>query len=171
MEIMGFRDKWRKWIITCLKPASISILVNGSPTSKFNLEREVRQGDPLPPFLFILAAEGLNVLTKQAVEAKRFLGVEVGGDKIPISHLQYADDTIFFGSWSERNIQNLMKLLKCFELTSGLKVNFHKTNLIGIGVERSEVEHMARLFSCNVGTTSFTYLGLPVGGNMKKEES
>ncbi|XP_071708421.1 uncharacterized protein [Rutidosis leptorrhynchoides] len=69
------------------------------------------------------------------------------------------------------NIRNLMKLLKCFALTSGLKVNFQKSNLIGIGVEKNEVESMARLFNCNVGTTPFLYLGLPVGGNMKKEES
>ncbi|XP_071727512.1 uncharacterized protein [Rutidosis leptorrhynchoides] len=94
MEIMGFGMKRRKWILPCLNSASISILVNRSPTNKFKLERGVRKGDPLSPFLFILAAEGLNLLVKSAVRNKMYNGVEIGRDKIPISHLQYADDTI-----------------------------------------------------------------------------
>ncbi|XP_071687047.1 uncharacterized protein [Rutidosis leptorrhynchoides] len=96
MKLMGFGEKWRKWMFACLSSASISILVNGSPTSEFKLERGVRQDDPLSPFLFIIAAEGLNWLTKAAVRSNLFSGVEVGRDNIPISHLQYADDTIFF---------------------------------------------------------------------------
>ncbi|XP_071691484.1 uncharacterized protein [Rutidosis leptorrhynchoides] len=111
MELMGFRAKWRGWILSCLKSASISVLVNGSPTSEFKLERGVRQGDPLSPFLFIIVAEGLNVMTKKAVYKKNFIGVEIGSGKILISHLQYADDTIFFGEWSARNLRNLFKIL------------------------------------------------------------
>ncbi|XP_071727348.1 uncharacterized protein [Rutidosis leptorrhynchoides] len=151
MTIMWFGGKWRKWIISCLSSASISVLVNGSPTNEFKLERGVRQGDPLSHFLFILAAEGLNVLTKMAVQNNVFKGVEVGQNKVPISHLQYADDMIFFGQWNENNLCNLMKLLKCFELSSGLKVNYHKSILYGVCVEKSVTEYMARKLRCNVG--------------------
>ncbi|XP_071739221.1 secreted RxLR effector protein 78-like [Rutidosis leptorrhynchoides] len=97
MNSMGFGSKWRQWIYSCLKSATISILVNGSPTNEFSLGRGIRQGDPLSPFLFILAAEGLNILTKAATEKGLFKGVEIGRDKVNISHLQYADDTIFLG--------------------------------------------------------------------------
>ncbi|GKD41675.1 cysteine-rich receptor-like protein kinase, partial [Tanacetum coccineum] len=64
MKKMGFGNKWCKWVDSCLRSTSISILVNGSPTREFYMERRVRQGDPLSPFLFILATEGLNALTK-----------------------------------------------------------------------------------------------------------
>lgn len=47
---MGFGDKWCKWVDSCLRSATMSILVNGSPTEEFCLERGVRQGDPLSPF-------------------------------------------------------------------------------------------------------------------------
>ncbi|XP_071740119.1 uncharacterized protein [Rutidosis leptorrhynchoides] len=110
-------------------------------------------------------------MTKCAVSNNMFKGVEIGGDKILISHLQYADDTIFFGDWCEENIRNLMKLLKCFELTSGLKVNYNKSNLFGIGVNKLVVENMARMFNCNAGSFPLIYLGLPVGGKMNKSIS
>ncbi|XP_071689048.1 uncharacterized protein [Rutidosis leptorrhynchoides] len=168
---MGFGSKWRSWIALCLKTAYISVLVNGSHTKEFKLGRGVRQGDPLSPFLFIIAAEGLNWLIKSALSNNAYSGVKVGNDNIPLTHLQYADDTLFFGTWSLDNIENLMKLLKCFELCSGLKVNYNKSNLFGVGVDKKDVEYMANLFGCKVGTFPFTYLGLPIGANMKKSGS
>ncbi|XP_071727974.1 uncharacterized protein [Rutidosis leptorrhynchoides] len=149
---MGFGDKWRKWILSCLTSASISILINGSPSHEFSIGRGVRQGDPLSPFLFILAAEGLNILTKVATDKGMFKGVEVGFDKVLVFHLQYADDTIFFEEWSRRNVSSLGNLLKCFELASGLKVNFQKSSVFGIGVEEVEINLVACYIGCQVVT-------------------
>ncbi|GJW47992.1 RNA-directed DNA polymerase, eukaryota [Tanacetum coccineum] len=98
MRRMGFGERWCKWIESCLKSSSMSILVNGSPTDEFMLERGVRQADPLSPFLFILAAEGLNALVSEAVDKSIFRGVLVGDERIEVSHLQYSDDTIFLGN-------------------------------------------------------------------------
>nr|GEX43222.1 cysteine-rich receptor-like protein kinase [Tanacetum cinerariifolium] len=109
------------------KSASTSILVNGYPTKEFGLERGVRQGDPLSLFLFILEAEGLNALVSEAVEKGIFKGIAVGADRAVVSHLQYADDTIFFSEWSKENVKALMCILKCFEEVSGLKVNYNKS--------------------------------------------
>ncbi|GJS85194.1 kinase-like domain, beta-lactamase/transpeptidase-like protein [Tanacetum coccineum] len=118
--------------------------------------RGVRQGDPFSPFLFILAAEGLNVLVNEAVDKGIFDGVDVGREKILVSHLQYADDTIFFDEWSKRNANNLMCIMKGFEKVSGLKV-------VQVGVSRSKVEDMVRCMECSVRELPLTYLGLPIG--------
>ncbi|GJV37659.1 hypothetical protein Tco_1410136 [Tanacetum coccineum] len=57
----------------------------------------------------------------------RCVSVIVGQEKILVSHLQYADDTIFFGEWSKRNAINLIRIMKGFEKVSGLKVNLNKS--------------------------------------------
>ncbi|XP_071688814.1 uncharacterized protein [Rutidosis leptorrhynchoides] len=166
MEVMGcmrFGSKWCKWISSCLSSAKISILVNGSPTREFTIGRGVRQGDSLSPFLFILAAEGLNILTKATVDRGLFKGVEIGNDKILVSHLQFADDTMFFGDWSSANARNLLNILKCFELSYGLKVNFRKSCLYGVGVDHNEVVRLANRMGCQAGKLPFIYLGLPIG--------
>ncbi|GKE30031.1 reverse transcriptase domain, reverse transcriptase zinc-binding domain protein, partial [Tanacetum coccineum] len=68
MTRMGFGSKWCRWVEAYLKSSSVSIIVNGSPSKEFEVEKGVRQGDPLSPFLFILAAEGLNAIMIEAVE-------------------------------------------------------------------------------------------------------
>ncbi|GKD13922.1 RNA-directed DNA polymerase, eukaryota, reverse transcriptase zinc-binding domain protein [Tanacetum coccineum] len=60
MAKMGFGFKWRMWIKGCLLNACASILVNGVLTEEFEICRDLRQGDPLSSFLFILAMEGLH---------------------------------------------------------------------------------------------------------------
>ncbi|GKD67130.1 putative RNA-directed DNA polymerase, partial [Tanacetum coccineum] len=146
----------------------MSILVNGSPMEEFGLERGVRQGDPLSPFRFILAAERLNTIVTEAVEKGIFRGVVVGENKVSVSHLQYADDTIFFGEWNKENAKTLMCILKCFEEVSGLKVNYNKSKVYGIGVTERELSDTASWIGCGIGDFPFTYSGLLIGENMRR---
>lgn len=58
---MGFGDKWRMWIKGCLQSSHTSVLINGNPTDEFKISKGFQHGDPLSPFLFIIAMEGLSV--------------------------------------------------------------------------------------------------------------
>lgn len=58
LEKMNFPALWRYWMRECVQSASLSILVNGFPTKPFRMLRRLRQGDPLSPFLFNIAAGG-----------------------------------------------------------------------------------------------------------------
>lgn len=82
MVSMNFPTLWRKWIAECVGSATASVLVNGSPTEEFHIERELRQGDPLSPFLFMLAAEGFDALMKATVSHSLFQPYGIGGQVI-----------------------------------------------------------------------------------------
>ncbi|GJT70288.1 glycerophosphodiester phosphodiesterase GDPDL3 [Tanacetum coccineum] len=140
MMQMGFSHKWRTWIKGYLNSAYASVLVNGSPTKEFKIEKGLRQGDPLSPFLFIIAIEALHVTLQEAKSKNIFEGIKVGSNKVDISHLQYVDDALIMGKWTLENAANLCRILRCFHLTSGLKVNFSKCKFFGIGVTTSSLQ-------------------------------
>ncbi|GJT65335.1 reverse transcriptase domain, reverse transcriptase zinc-binding domain protein [Tanacetum coccineum] len=72
-------------------------------------------------------------MIKEAVQKDIFKGIKVGAESVVVSHLQYADDTIFLGEWDKENAKKLMCILKCFERVSGLKVNLNKSILYDVG--------------------------------------
>ncbi|MCI22858.1 LINE-1 reverse transcriptase like, partial [Trifolium medium] len=67
MRRMGFAQGWLNWMRACVFNSSMSVLVNGSPTEDFSVGKGLRQGDPLSPFLFLIAAEGLTRMMQKAV--------------------------------------------------------------------------------------------------------
>ncbi|KAJ9549250.1 hypothetical protein OSB04_021793 [Centaurea solstitialis] len=169
MNRMGFGKKWIGWISACLRSSSTSVLVNGSPSKEFMMEKGLRQGDPLAPFLFLIVAENLHLLVEEAKDKNLFEGLTIGNEGIEVSHLQYADDAIFFARWSLRNLRNLIKILDCFHAISGLKINMRKSKIYGVGVQDAEVEDWARGVGCVGGAFPFSYLGLPVGALMSRK--
>ena len=42
LQRMDFDDKWRVWIKSCLNTAAMSVLINGTPTKPFKMERGLR---------------------------------------------------------------------------------------------------------------------------------
>ena len=139
MSQMGFGSKWCSWINGCLSSATVSVLVNGSPTEEFHMERGLRQGDPLSPFLFLIIGEALQAMVREACNNSLFKGLKLINRQRNLTLLQYADGALFFGVWSKINILNLINLLKCFHDVSGLQINFSKSRLFGIGVPIDEV--------------------------------
>jgi len=135
MSKMGFPTLWRKWIKECTKTTTASVLVNGSPTDEFSLGRGLRQGDPLSPFLFLLAVEGFNVLMSSLLTNNLYSSYKVGcGDLVVVSHLQSADDTLILGEKLWANIRAMRAVLLLFKALSSLKVNFSESQLVGVNV-------------------------------------
>jgi len=126
----------------------------------------VRQGDPLSPLLFVLAADLLQSIVNRAWHIgvlKHPIGENFGGE-YPI--VQYADDTLLIVPADATTLFNLKGLLRSFFDSTGLHVNFHKSFMAPINVDDQKTNHLARTFGCNVASMPFTYLGLPLGTHM-----
>ncbi|XP_071688172.1 uncharacterized protein [Rutidosis leptorrhynchoides] len=143
------------------------ILVNGSPTREFELKRGLRQGDPLSPFLFIIVMEGLHLAFRHAMECNLIRGLKVGTENIHLSHLLYADDVIIFSDWSALELRRILLILEVFYRASSLKLNIDKSHVFSIGVDDYEVVSLANATGTRAGTFTTTYLGIPIGSNMK----
>ncbi|KAL4375888.1 hypothetical protein GQ457_02G032260 [Hibiscus cannabinus] len=165
MEEMNFGKKWREWIFKCISSASISVLVNGSPTERFRIVRGLRQGCSLSPLLFNIIGESLNKMLIKATEKGLFSGFLLGQgqNSMNVTHLQFADDLMIFCEASLEQVKSIKRVLRVFELASGLQLNLQKSKLFGINIPESEILVWADAVGCDVGRLPAEYLGLPLG--------
>ncbi|GJR51970.1 RNA-directed DNA polymerase, eukaryota [Tanacetum coccineum] len=114
--------------------------------------------------------ESLHLSFLRVVNEGLFKGIQLS-ESVSISHLFYADDAMFIGEWSEGNLANILKILKCFYLASGLQINIHKSQVLGVGVPRYVVDHAASIIGCSVMNNQFRYLGVKVGESMSRHKA
>ncbi|GJY94273.1 ribonuclease H-like domain-containing protein [Tanacetum coccineum] len=68
-----------------------------------------------------------------------------------------ADDAMFMGQWSAKNIDTIIYVLKCFQRASGLHINLTKSKLMGLAVSEDRVEQAATRIGCGVLKAPFAY--------------
>jgi mannosylglycoprotein endo-beta-mannosidase len=147
LSYMGFEQRLISLIHECIMGFKLSILINGSPSMEFGVHRGLRQGNPLSPFLFDIAVEGLSVLFKRASNSGLCKRINCGNG-MHLSHLQYVDDTLVFSPNDFHSISTAKRNLRWFELASGLKVNFHKNSLVGINLDDEYTTGMKNAIYC-----------------------
>jgi len=107
----------------------------------------VRQGDPLSPLLFVLAAEILqyviNGLKDQGILK---LPIPQPSNDFPI--VQYADDTLLIMQADARQIFCLKAILNTFASSTGLAVNFSKSFMVPINVSSEKIAILAATLGC-----------------------
>lgn len=158
----GFPQQWVDWVMSTVRDGKVCVNVNGERSNFFKTFRGLRQGDPLSPLLFNLVADSLGVMLQKAIDKGHLKGVLT--DLIPggISHVQYADDTVIMIDTSEQSVRNLKLILYCFEWLTGLKINFHKSEVLVFGVHQEEKEKLANMLNCTLGALPMIYLGIPI---------
>lgn len=79
-----------------------------------------------------------------------------------VNHFQFVDNPLIFCKDSHKKIRMVQCILRCFEVVIGIRVNFVKSVMFGIGEGVDSVE-LARSLGCRVGYLLASYLGLPLG--------
>jgi hypothetical protein len=147
--------KWCDWIKNFVEKGSVGIRVNNDIGHYYQTRKGLRQGDPLSPILFNIIADMLAVLIARAKEDGQVDGLIPHLVDGGVSILQYANDTIIF---MEHDIQKAlnMKLILCiFEQLSGLKINFHKSELFCFGRAKEIQDEYKVLFGCEICSLPF----------------
>jgi hypothetical protein len=161
LRMKGFSDEWRALINSFMSGGSVSIKANADVGTYFQTLKGLRQ-DPLSPILFNIVADMLAIMIERVkndglIEGVIPLLVDEG-----LYILQYANDMVLFMEHDLEKAQNLKIILSAFEQLSGLKINFHKSELFCFGEAQDEVNAYANLFGCAHGKFPMWYLGIPI---------
>ena len=123
LKLFGFGTSFCKWVQILYTQVSSCIMNGGHSTGYFQIQRGVRQGDPLSPYLFLLVIEILaNAIRKDNI----FKGFNLGENEI--RQVIYADDVTIFAK-DVNSVRRLEVILEMFWKISGLKVNKDKTSI------------------------------------------
>jgi hypothetical protein len=162
MENMGFNKLWLSWVKEILSIGTSSILLNGIPGKQFICKRGVRQGDPLSHLLYLFGSDLLqsmvNDLLRQGV-----ISYPITTHDLDFPIIQYADNTLLIMPADLVQLRALKEALGKFSVSTGLKINYAKSQMIPINVSNEVMASLAEDFGCQVGSMPFTYLGLPLG--------
>jgi retron-type reverse transcriptase len=130
---------------------SVCVQVNDDLGHFFQAGKGLRQGVPLSPILFNLVVDMLTVLIERAKSLGFLDGLVPHLVEDGLSILQYADDTILFIDDDLQKAKGLKIVLSAFEKFSGLKINFHKSEMFCFGETRDKSENFVHLFGCKEG--------------------
>lgn len=126
LRCFGFSERWVSLIRRAVYGPWFSVLVNVVSHGYFQSTGGLRQGDPLSPSLFTIAAKflsrGLDHLYFQYPSIQY-----CSSAPMTISHLSFADDIVIFANGSRSSLQRLMGFLHHYEAVSGQLISQAKS--------------------------------------------
>lgn len=102
-----------EFLISHKSTVNYEIPLNESVCGTITPHRELRQGDPLSPFLFILSSEVLLRLLLREEATRNLHKIKISENGLVVSHLMYVDDLTLA---CRANEQNARVAKQCYDL-------------------------------------------------------
>ena len=158
----GFNETFTSWIMACVTTVSFEILINGGKFDQFKPSRGVRQGDPLSPYLFILAQEVLSRLLNREFHLKKISGVKASLNGPASIHVMYADDIMLFSKATRMEGKAINECLDMYYKWSGQCINRSKSGIyFSKHTPRQTTRGIKQIFHMK-GLKDSIYLGAPM---------
>ncbi|XP_074313988.1 uncharacterized protein LOC141649192 [Silene latifolia] len=160
---MGFPDWTIELIMKCISSVSYEILINGIPSQKILPRCGLRQGDPLSPYIFVICTEVLSQCLRKEERLGTIKGVQICRGSQAISHLFFADDSIFFlEGKSSSSCSTLASTISNYCRASGQRINEAKSAIIiSPSSSLSFAQDCFKIFRVSPTAEMGKYLGLP----------
>ena len=127
LKHFNFGSSFIKWVQVLYNCAESCVINGGISSAYFKIERGVRQGDLLSPYLFTL---GIELLASAIRENEQINGISIL-DKI-VKIVLYADDITIAVS-IKKSAKIALKIIRNFKIISGLELNTEKTHGMWLG--------------------------------------
>lgn len=161
LESLQLPPLFRSWLKACICRTSFMIGYNGTVNGYFKGKRGLRQGDPLSPYLFVMAMNYLSLMLNQSAEDNK-IKYHPKCNAMKLTHLSFADDLLIFIDGSIESVQSVLQVLREFEMRSGLAVSFQKTSFYSSGLTDQETDTIKASTGMSHGELPFRYLGVPL---------
>jgi hypothetical protein len=128
LRCFGAPLRFVKWIKECISSPCFTIAMNGSLVGFFLGRKGLRQGDPISPYLFVIAMEMFSLLLTEAATIDPRFGFHPKCHSLGLTHLCFADDLLIVSAATTDSIRVIQGVLVEFEDLSGLKANPTKSS-------------------------------------------
>ncbi len=128
MQKFNFANDIINWVKLFYSGAKSCVSNNGHLSDFFSVNRGVRQGCPLSPYLFIIAIE---ILSKSIINETDITGIKLGNTEH--KNTMFADDATFMTDGARKSFETLIHIIDEFSKISGLKLNIKKSTVLRVG--------------------------------------
>ena len=161
MASFGFPALFIDWTMSCISGTMLSVKLNGAIEGYFAAQSGLRQGDPMSPYLFVMAMEVLTACLSNHCSRPPFKFHWKTKD-LGISHITFADDILLFCHGDEQSVSSLMAGLHIFTSCSGMQLNISKSQFYTANVDWDTREFINHSTGISEGSLPVNYLGIPL---------
>lgn len=145
----------------CVCTTSFTVGYNGVINGFFKGTRGLHQGDPLSPYLFVIALNNLSLMLKEAAHERKF-NYHLKCSSTKMTHLCFANDLLIFIDGSLESVQAVLQVIREFEMCAGLAMSVHKTSFFASGFSHAESDLIQFSTGMLMGSLPVRYLGVPL---------